>query len=63
MTTFKSPDEHEIYRRRGARNKAVGLCLIGVVSMIFAVTVVKLSAGVDIRGYDHTIETVPGAGQ
>ncbi|MEM8871294.1 MAG: hypothetical protein AAGB10_10000 [Pseudomonadota bacterium] len=52
--------EHEIYRRRGARNLAVGGCLVGVVLMIFAVTLVKLSAGVEIRGFDHTFETVPG---
>ncbi len=60
MNEIKSPDGHEIYKRRGGRNKAVGLCLLGVVVMIFAVTIAKLSAGVDIRGYDHTFETVPG---
>ncbi len=52
--------DHEIYRRRGARNLALGGCLLGVVVMIFAVTIVKLSNGVDIRGFDHTFETVPG---
>ncbi|MEM7614898.1 MAG: hypothetical protein AAF245_07615 [Pseudomonadota bacterium] len=52
--------EHEIYRRRGARNLAVGGCLVGVVVMIFAVTIVKLTAGVEMRGFDHTFETVPG---
>ncbi|MEM8789014.1 MAG: hypothetical protein AAGE76_12205 [Pseudomonadota bacterium] len=53
-------DGHEIYRRRGGRNLALGACLIAVVLMIFAVTVVKLSNGVTIRGFDHTFETVPG---
>ncbi len=51
---------HEIFRRRGARNLAVGGCLVGVVVMIFAVTMVKLSTGGEIRGYDHTFESVPG---
>lgn len=61
MNGIKGPDGHEIYKRRGGRNLAVGLCLLGVVGMIFAVTIVKLSAGVDIRGFDHTYETIPGA--
>ncbi|MEO0389254.1 MAG: hypothetical protein AAF281_17335 [Pseudomonadota bacterium] len=62
MTTpIPSPDSHEIYRRRGARNRALGLCLVATVGLIFAVTVVKLSQGIDIRGFDHTFETVPGA--
>ena len=52
--------DHEIYRRRGARNLALGGCLLGVVAMIFAVTIVKLADGVDMRGFDHTFETVPG---
>lgn len=60
MNRIVSPDSHEIYRRRKARNLALGLCLVGVVAMIFAVTIVKLSNGVDIRGYDHTFETTPG---
>lgn len=38
----------------------MGLCLGGLVLLIGAVTIVKLKAGVDIRGYDHTYETTPG---
>ncbi len=53
------PDSHEVYSRRRGRNLAVGGCLAGVVLMIFAVTMVKLASGVDMRGYDHTFETVP----
>lgn len=56
-------DNHEIFARRKGRNMAVLACLGGVVLLIFAVTIVKLSAGVDIRGFDHTFETVPGATQ
>lgn len=55
-----SADTHEIYARRRGRNLALGGCLGGVVLMIFAVTIVKLSAGIDMRGFDHTFETVPG---
>lgn len=58
--SLNGTSEHEIYRQRGARNLALGGCLLGVVVMIFAVTIVKLSDGVDIRGFDHTFETVPG---
>ena len=29
--------------------------------LIFAVTVVKLSEGADMRGYDHTPRTLPAA--
>lgn len=55
------PDSHEIYARRRSRNTGVGLTLLGVVAMIFAVTVVKLADGVVIKGFDHTFETTPGA--
>lgn len=54
-------DGHEVYTRRRGRNVAIGGCLGGVVLMIFAVTIVKLSSGVDMRGFDHTFETVPAA--
>jgi len=37
------PPEHELHKRRGGRNKAVGLLLGGFVVLVFAVTVVKLS--------------------
>jgi len=47
------PDSHEIYARRRGRNQGLGLVLGGLVVMIFAVTVVKLSSGQMIEGYDH----------
>ena len=52
--------DHEIYRRRGGRNLALGGVLLALVLLIFAVTIVKLSEGVEMRGFDHTYETVPG---
>ncbi len=48
------PDSHEIYGRRRSRNLGVGLTLGAFVVLIFAVTVVKLFEGAEMRGYDHT---------
>ena len=56
------PDSHEIYGRRRSRNVGLGLTLGAFVVLIFAVTVVKLYEGAEVRGYDHTVETVPGQG-
>lgn len=55
------PDSHEIYGRRRSRNRGLGLVLAGLVLLTFAVTIVKLSEGADIRGFDHTPETLPPA--
>jgi len=57
------PDSHEVYTRRRGRNLAIGGCLLGVVLMIFAVTIVKLASGVDMKGFDHTFETVPATSE
>lgn len=56
------PDSHEIYGRRRSRNLGLGLTLGAFVVLIFAVTVVKLFEGAEMRGYDHTVATVPGQG-
>ena len=56
------PDSHEIYGRRRSRNLGLGLTLGAFVVLIFAVTVVKLFEGAEVRGYDHTYQTVPGQG-
>ena len=56
------PDSHEIYGRRRSRNVGLGLTLGAFVVLIFAVTVVKLAEGQDIRGYDHTYQTL-GSGE
>ena len=46
--------KHEIYKRRKSRNLAVlGLC-VGMVLLVFSVTVVKVQNGGMIEGYDHT---------
>ncbi len=54
-----TPDSHEIYTRRKTRNVGLGVVLGGTVALIFAVTVVKLSQGIEIQGFDHTYETLP----
>jgi hypothetical protein len=55
------PDSHEIYARRRGRNIGLGAVLAGLVLLIFAVTLVKLKAGGDAQGFDHTFETLPAA--
>ena len=55
-----SADGHEIYARRRGRNVALGICLGALVLLIMAVTIVKISAGVEMKGFDHTFETTPG---
>ena len=55
------PDSHEIYGRRRSRNLGLGLTLAAFVILTFAVTIVKLSEGADMRGFDHTRATLPQA--
>lgn len=47
--------DHEIHTRRRGRNMALGLILAGFVSLVFLITVVKLSQGQMIEGFDHTL--------
>lgn len=49
------PDSHELFGRRRGRNRGLGLVLGALVVMIFAVTVVKLSQGHMIEGFDHSL--------
>ena len=54
--------DHEIHTRRRGRNLSVGLILGGFVGLVFLVTVVKLSPGQMIEGFDHAVRpsiTVP----
>lgn len=48
------PDSHEIYARRRSRNRGLGLVLGALVMVIFAVTIVKLTEGQSMEGFDHT---------
>lgn len=58
------PDSHEIFARRRSRNRGMGLVLGAFVALVFAVTVVKLTEGQPIRGFDHVERPalVPDAG-
>ena len=45
--------EHEIHRRRLGRNLGVGLCLLGFVGVVFALSVVKIERGEPMERFDH----------
>ncbi|MCR9152037.1 MAG: hypothetical protein NXH83_17865 [Rhodobacteraceae bacterium] len=45
--------EHDLHRRRFGRNLGLGLVLVGFAAIIFGLTVVKVSNGGMIEGYDH----------
>jgi hypothetical protein len=49
------PDSHEIFGRRRSRNLGLGLVLGAFVLLIFAVTMVKLTEGQSMQGYDHAM--------
>lgn len=55
------PDSHEIYGRRRSRNLGLGLVLGAFVLIVFAVTVVKLSEGADMRSPDNFGQMAPGS--
>jgi hypothetical protein len=47
---------HEIYKRRFSRNVGVGLTLVAFVALVFALTVVKVTRGDPMQGYDHVVQ-------
>lgn len=49
------PDSHEIYGRRRSRNIGLGVVLGSLVALIFAVTIVKMSHGEMMEGFDHQV--------
>ncbi len=55
--------EHEIHRRRLSRNLGVGLTLGAFVVLVFLLTVVKITRGDPMQGFDHTPESAPGVAQ
>ncbi|MEM8631995.1 MAG: hypothetical protein AAGF74_12215 [Pseudomonadota bacterium] len=52
---------HELHKRRLSRNVGVGLCLLGFVVLMFGLTVVKVTNGDPMQGFDHVLrpEMIP----
>lgn len=48
------PDS-DLHQRRKGRNLWLGLVLGGFVVLVFGVTIVKLSSGQMIEGFDHAV--------
>jgi hypothetical protein len=46
---------HPLAARRRGRNIAVALTLAGFVTVVFAMTIAKLSSGQMIEGFDHVL--------
>lgn len=51
--------EHEMHRRRFSRNLGVGLVLASFVGLVFALTVVKVTSGDPMRGFDQQTNPAP----
>lgn len=47
--------QHEIYTRRGKNNFWLGVIMGCLVTIIFLVTIVKLSNGSKMQGFDHSL--------
>lgn len=46
---------HELHRRRFSRNLGVGLTLVGFIVIVFGLTVVKITRGDPMQGFDHVV--------
>lgn len=46
--------QHELHTRRSGRNWGVGLVLVLFVALVFGLTIVKVSNGDQMQGFDHT---------
>ena len=46
---------HEVYKAKNSSNIGLGLILVGFVVLVFSVTVVKLSTGQSLQGFDHVL--------
>lgn len=47
---------HELHKRRFSRNLGLGLTLAAFVALVFALTVVKVTRGEPMQGYDHVVQ-------
>lgn len=52
---------HELHRRRFSRNVGVALTLVLFIAVVFGLTVVKVTRGESVQGFDHTVrpEMIP----
>lgn len=55
--------EHEIHTRRKSRNIGLGLTLVGLVAVVFGLTVVKVTRGDPMQGFDHVVRPEMEASQ
>ncbi len=46
---------HEMHVRRFGRNLGVGLALLALLVIVFALTVVKVTRGDPMQAYDHQV--------
>jgi len=46
---------HDLHKRRFSRNLGVALTLVALIAVIFALTVVKVSRGDAMQGFDHAV--------
>ena len=55
--------EHELHRRRAGRNIGLALVLLGLIAIVFGLTVVKVTSGNPMQAFDHVSrpEIIPGA--
>jgi hypothetical protein len=47
--------EHEIHKRRLGRNVGVAVTLALFIVLVFALTLVKVTRGDPMQGFDHTV--------
>lgn len=45
--------DHELHERRFGRNLWLAVVLVGVVGIVFGLTVVKVTSGQPLEGFDH----------
>ena len=50
--------EHELHQRRRGRNVGLGLVLAAFVLLVFGLSVVKVTRGDPMQGYDHVVQPV-----
>ena len=47
--------DHELHKRRFGRNMGLGGVLIAFVLFVFGLTIVKISEGTSLQGFDHVV--------